>query len=122
MTSTYTGKKKSASILTWSARINLPSLKSVGYLKLLSTGNISCPDLGAAFASLNFTADDDDFGHGFTCWTGYEENSWNSSEPNGGLGKGSKGKGGDSDSGASSRYALTTCWFFSVLTFVVGLV
>ncbi|KAI3394503.1 hypothetical protein diail_2637 [Diaporthe ilicicola] len=61
--------------------INLPSLKSVAYLRVLSTGNISCPALGAAFASLTFNATEIDMYQGFTCWTPDENNRWNSSDP-----------------------------------------
>ncbi|KAF3005253.1 hypothetical protein E8E14_005259 [Neopestalotiopsis sp. 37M] len=62
-------------------QIDFPSLKSVKYIRVESTGNISCPALGAAWASINFTGDDTDLYQGFTCWTGYETNSWNSSDP-----------------------------------------
>ncbi|KAI1848484.1 hypothetical protein JX266_005790 [Neoarthrinium moseri] len=62
-------------------QISLPSLKSVSFLRVLSTGDISCPALGAAFASLTFTPKKTDIYSGFTCWTGYENNRWNSSDP-----------------------------------------
>lgn len=62
-------------------RINLSSLKSVAYMRVESTGNISCPALGAAFASLTFTGTEDDIYQGFTCWTPDENNTWNSSDP-----------------------------------------
>lgn len=62
-------------------RINLPSLKSVAYLRVLTTGNISCPALGVALASLTFTATETDIYQGFTCWTPDENNRWNSSDP-----------------------------------------
>ncbi|KAK2601515.1 hypothetical protein N8I77_010962 [Diaporthe amygdali] len=61
--------------------INLSSLKSVAYMRVESTGNISCPALGAAFASLTFTGTEDDIYQGFTCWTPDENNTWNSSDP-----------------------------------------
>lgn len=62
-------------------RINLPSLKSVAYIRVLSTGDISCPALGAAFPSLTFNAAEYDIYQGFTCWTPEENNRWNSSDP-----------------------------------------
>jgi hypothetical protein len=68
-------------ILLTHYRINLPSLKSLSFLRVLSTGNISCPALGEAFASLTFHPKKNDPYTGFTCWTGYENNSWNSSDP-----------------------------------------
>ncbi|KAH8886501.1 hypothetical protein GQ53DRAFT_345097 [Thozetella sp. PMI_491] len=61
--------------------INIPLLKSVSYIKLLSTGNISCPALGAAWASVTFTPKKTDLYSGFTCWTMDENNRWNSSDP-----------------------------------------
>lgn len=92
-------------------RINLPSLKSVAYLRVLSTGNISCPALGAAFASLTFTATESDIYQGFTCWTGYESNSWNSSDPSnnpttGGSSPATTGSG--SASATSTKYVRAT--------------
>ncbi len=60
---------------------SISSLKSVSYIRVLSTGNISCPALGAAFASLTFTAKKYDLYKGFTCWTGYENNSWDYVRP-----------------------------------------
>lgn len=84
-------------------RINLPSLKSVTYLRVLSTGNISCPALGAAFSSLTFTGTEDDIYQGFTCWTPDENNKWNSSDPSN-----NPTSGDSSPTGTSSGSASTT--------------
>lgn len=86
-------------------RINLPSLKTASYLRVLSTGNISCPALGAAFASVTFTATQDDFYQGFTCWTGYEDNSWNSSDPSNNPKTGDSSSSGTSSGSGSSASA-----------------
>lgn len=88
-------------VLTYS-RIDLPSLKSVSWIRIESTGNISCPALGAAFASLNFTGDDTDLYQGFTCWTGYADNSWDSSHP-----ENNPTTGSGSSSASDTAYGLS---------------
>jgi hypothetical protein len=62
------------------ARIHLPSLKTIGYLQVQSTGNLDCKALGANLSSLTFTPKQFDVGVGFTCWTPYESNRYNSSD------------------------------------------
>ncbi|KAK0119408.1 hypothetical protein ONS95_010860 [Cadophora gregata] len=66
--------------------ISLPSLKTIGYLIVKSTGSLDCVALGKNLSSLTFTPKQYDVGVGFTCWTPDEKNTWNSSEVNGGSG------------------------------------
>lgn len=101
--------------------IDFPSLKSVSWMRVESTGNISCPALGAAFASLTFTGDDTDPYQGFTCWTGDADNSWNSSDPtNNPATGGSTGSGSSSTSDTKNSVANATHvnWAASLLLFL----
>ncbi|KAJ3496810.1 hypothetical protein NLG97_g2384 [Lecanicillium saksenae] len=73
--------------------IDLPALRSTGFMKIQSLGtNISCPGLAAQFASVNFTNNMTDSLSGFICWTPQENNTWDSHDPTGkgGLGKDKK--------------------------------
>ncbi|KAG8158563.1 hypothetical protein KVR01_011685 [Diaporthe batatas] len=84
--------------------ITLPALTTAGAM-LLDGDFDDCPALGAAFASVTFTATEDDLYQGFTCWTGYEDNSWNSSDPSNNPKPGdssSTGTGSGSGSGSGS--------------------
>lgn len=108
MSPTYTQK-----VILTHCRINLPSLKSVSYIRVESTGNISCPALGAAFASVTFTPQKYDLYTGFTCWTGYENNSWNSSDPDHNPTTGSSSPTSTSTTSSGSSSATNTKYGYS---------
>lgn len=98
-------------------RINLPSLKSVAYIRVLSLGNISCPALGAAFATVTFTGTDSDIYQGFTCWTPDENNRWNSSDPSHNPTAGDSSPtatSSGSTSATSTKYACATSSLLSL--------
>ncbi|KAM7211762.1 hypothetical protein V8F06_012864 [Rhypophila decipiens] len=84
--------------------IDLPSLKSVDYLRIRSSNSkLDCPALGKQLGpKLNFTLEEDDINlgsgyEGFTCRGGYSDDNWfNSSDAGaGGSGSGGSGAGGN---------------------------
>lgn len=58
-------------------RIHLPSLKTLSYLNVESTGKLDCIALGKNLSSLTFTPGKYDLYKGFTCWTLYETTMYN---------------------------------------------
>ncbi|KAH7411451.1 hypothetical protein BKA64DRAFT_663466 [Cadophora sp. MPI-SDFR-AT-0126] len=88
--------------------ISLPSLKSIGYLIVKSTGDLDCLALGQNLSSLTFTPKEYDSGVGFTCWTPDEKNTYNSSDVSSASGSGASATGGSSTgSGGNERPTAT---------------
>ncbi|KAK4207938.1 hypothetical protein QBC37DRAFT_432705 [Rhypophila decipiens] len=94
--------------------IDLPSLKSVDYLRIRASSKLDCPALGKQLGpQLNFTLEEDDINlgsgyEGFTCRGGYSEDNWfNSSDTAaGGAGSGGSGAGGNGSDGKNGARAL----------------
>jgi len=83
-------------------RISFPSLKSIGYLIVKSTGDIDCVALGKNLSSLIFTPKEYDSGVGFTCWTPDEQNRYNSSDVAGSSGGSGSGNGSPTATGTAA--------------------
>lgn len=82
--------------------ISFPSLKSIGYLIVKSTGDIDCVALGKNLSSLIFTPKEYDSGVGFTCWTPDEQNRYNSSDVAGSSGGSGSGNGSPTATGTAA--------------------
>ncbi|KAL2070197.1 hypothetical protein VTL71DRAFT_13223 [Oculimacula yallundae] len=87
--------------------ISLPALKSVGYIIVKSIGELDCIALGRNLSSVVYTSKEHDTGVGFTCWTPYEKNTYNTSDPKSVSGTSGNG-GGKTDPSTTGSAASET--------------